>query len=448
MKSQSKNITPAEGAFTDKDLERYFSGEMNSAEMHELEAAALENPLLADAMEGFENSPQAVGNLADLKAAFVVPAATTPFWFRKGVYLSAASIAALIVSTIIIFSLIDTKPQEISQQIIETPKELIHESDALLSEEEDEETIEPINEPTDDGFESPSGIAYKKVDRPDKAGDIRKPQFDENRAKAPAAIAADVEEVASEQPVSDEVIDADLAQPRAESAKPVAATNISSRALSQDQVTSQFESKEPYNLDVEIIEDEIESEAEDDVSDTDAETAENVTFIYDVKVIDYRAQYMADEDKNKKTFINGTPSKLANDKLEEKAKALEPDIVPVTYIEYLDEGLRLYTLGKFRRALTQFNFIRNKHPEDLNALFYSGQANYHLKNYEVAILDFDLVLELAPNAFVQETEWYKALTLSHLGYKDDALLLLKQIKANGGFYAEQAQEKLNELLKE
>jgi TonB family protein len=39
--------------FTAQDIERYYSGQMSSLEMHQLEKAAMEDPFLADALEGY-----------------------------------------------------------------------------------------------------------------------------------------------------------------------------------------------------------------------------------------------------------------------------------------------------------------------------------------------------------------------------------------------------------
>jgi len=50
MSGPSKNSTTYSAA----DLQRYWSGEMSAREMHDLEMAALEDPFLADALEGFE----------------------------------------------------------------------------------------------------------------------------------------------------------------------------------------------------------------------------------------------------------------------------------------------------------------------------------------------------------------------------------------------------------
>jgi len=45
--------------FTAQDIERYYSGKMSSLEMHQLEKAAMEDPFLADALEGYSytNTP-------------------------------------------------------------------------------------------------------------------------------------------------------------------------------------------------------------------------------------------------------------------------------------------------------------------------------------------------------------------------------------------------------
>ena len=46
--------------FTHTDIDRYLSGRMSAAEMHELERAALQDPFLADAIEGFSHANAAL----------------------------------------------------------------------------------------------------------------------------------------------------------------------------------------------------------------------------------------------------------------------------------------------------------------------------------------------------------------------------------------------------
>src|SRR4029079_13219277 len=48
MKESSNNRN-----YTAADIERYHAGKMSAAEMHALEKAAMEDPFLADALEGY-----------------------------------------------------------------------------------------------------------------------------------------------------------------------------------------------------------------------------------------------------------------------------------------------------------------------------------------------------------------------------------------------------------
>ena len=48
-------------------IRKYLNGELNARAMHELERRALDDPFLADALEGFEHAPpDQEGNLAEL----------------------------------------------------------------------------------------------------------------------------------------------------------------------------------------------------------------------------------------------------------------------------------------------------------------------------------------------------------------------------------------------
>jgi len=52
--------------FTAQDIERYYAGKMSSLEMHELEKAAMEDPFLADALEGYAYTNTQVKDNEDL----------------------------------------------------------------------------------------------------------------------------------------------------------------------------------------------------------------------------------------------------------------------------------------------------------------------------------------------------------------------------------------------
>lgn len=55
MSSQDKHITP----WSPSDVQKYLKGELSAREMHQMERAALEDPFLADAIEGLSQRPTA-----------------------------------------------------------------------------------------------------------------------------------------------------------------------------------------------------------------------------------------------------------------------------------------------------------------------------------------------------------------------------------------------------
>jgi len=55
--------------YTAQDIERYYSGQMPAEEMHALEKAALEDPFLADALDGYKFTPTPAADIAGLKQA-------------------------------------------------------------------------------------------------------------------------------------------------------------------------------------------------------------------------------------------------------------------------------------------------------------------------------------------------------------------------------------------
>lgn len=71
MNDQSQHITH----YSAEDIRRYLSGNMSASEMHAMEKAALDDPFLADAIEGMEQAMQSYGdtpvndNLQELRTA-------------------------------------------------------------------------------------------------------------------------------------------------------------------------------------------------------------------------------------------------------------------------------------------------------------------------------------------------------------------------------------------
>ena len=77
--------------FTATDIEKYWSGQLSKAEMHDLERAAMDDPFLADALEGYANATNVSDDIGSLKEKIDARVGATPvvnlkkkrvFWLR------------------------------------------------------------------------------------------------------------------------------------------------------------------------------------------------------------------------------------------------------------------------------------------------------------------------------------------------------------------------------
>jgi TolA-binding protein len=162
-------------------------------------------------------------------------------------------------------------------------------------------------------------------------------------------------------------------------------------------------------------------------------------YLYDLKVIDYRFYRAKPEIATKQMLLTGTPANVED--LPEET-SLEWESIEIPYIEYLSKSMEYFSKGQNKRALTRFLEILNAYPDDLNANFYAGLCYYNLKSYSSAIIHFEKCYNSDFNNFNEEQEWYKAKCYLANGQKEEAKLLLKQIIAGKGFYANQASKLL------
>src|SRR5690242_14877526 len=84
--------------FTATDIDRYHSGKMSAAERHALEKAALDDPFLADALEGYALTSTPSADLATIQSRLderTTRNRVVPF-YRRYKWLSAAAILLII----------------------------------------------------------------------------------------------------------------------------------------------------------------------------------------------------------------------------------------------------------------------------------------------------------------------------------------------------------------
>lgn len=190
------------------------------------------------------------------------------------------------------------------------------------------------------------------------------------------------------------------------------------------------------------------SVASDESPNLEDKQQNNILVIEDHKVYDYREEYEAEETKTKaddyvsESVAAGYESKAAKDLAD---KELQETIVEVTYQETLEKAIKLFKNESYRAALSEFDVIIAKHPEDVNAQFYMGLSCYHLGHNKNALKKLDQVLKNKQSAFNEEASWYKALTLIQMKSTTAAKKILKTIVKTDGFYKAKAEQKLEEL---
>jgi TolA-binding protein len=123
-------------------------------------------------------------------------------------------------------------------------------------------------------------------------------------------------------------------------------------------------------------------------------------------------------------------------------RANDDDRYRMRYLPYMDHALGHYTHGRFSMCLAELTELLDQYPDDPNAIFYSALCRYHLGHYDRASKLFNRAATHSIDVFIQEAQWYNALSLEAAGRKEAARHLFDRIQKEGGFYAEKATAKL------
>lgn len=157
-----------------------------------------------------------------------------------------------------------------------------------------------------------------------------------------------------------------------------------------------------------------------------------VRFIHDLKVSNYAMLYLKNTGK---PGLGGHPASMDGDG---EKQAIPGEDHEVWLHERFAEGLLMFKKQKYPEALHIFAEVAAFNEEDVNCAFYSAMASYYLQKYESAIRDFDACIQARNNAFAEESAFYKAMSLSAVGKKHEAMSLFARIEAAHGFYAARA----------
>ena len=164
-------------------------------------------------------------------------------------------------------------------------------------------------------------------------------------------------------------------------------------------------------------------------------------YLKELKLIDYRA-YRDGEITTERLRYSGIPANQENSE-ETNQEELVWEKVNIPYIEYIDKTMDLIAKNKYKKALSRLELILEKYPDDINANFYSGLSYFNLGKNELAIERFDKSYSIQFGNFYEEARWFKSLALESANRHVEAQKLWKAISAEKGFYAKEAERKLN-----
>jgi len=99
-------------------------------------------------------------------------------------------------------------------------------------------------------------------------------------------------------------------------------------------------------------------------------------------------------------------------------------LVGKTKEQYLNEGIQLYSLGRYREALAAFEKALHLDPHFADALFVKGNALYFLERYEDALRAYEQAIRLDPHNAAFHNN--KGSALYSLGRYKEALAAYKQ----------------------
>lgn len=144
--------------------------------------------------------------------------------------------------------------------------------------------------------------------------------------------------------------------------------------------------------------------------------------------------------------LTGTSAMLEN-KEDQLNEVHETDIVTklIPYKTYLAETQELFGESNFKQSLKKYKVILAHYPYDLNAHFYSGLCYYNLGKPKKALEHFDIAIQHQYNTFKIDAEWYKAKTYYSIGNIETCRELLEKIIDANNYYQSQAAQLLLQL---
>lgn len=108
-------------------------------------------------------------------------------------------------------------------------------------------------------------------------------------------------------------------------------------------------------------------------------------------------------------------------------------------------GIDLYNAHRYDEAIVQFSSVLNDNCDHPMSNFFTGLCYMEKNEFDKAIGSFQNVIDEKDNLFIEQAQWYMALSYMGANKEKDAYELLNRIVGNSGYYRRNAKELLKKL---
>lgn len=390
--NRKKKIFENNTPLSKEEIDSYLNSDLSEAEKYQMEQKIASNDFNSDAMEGFENTPGSLEGFNELENKFH---SNLPRRISSSFWRFEYSVILILVFAIGLYFVGHHFLVEASLIKEEFDKKVVEKTQKEIQENKIEIVIPPVLELNDEEIEAATPL-------------------EENKQLTS-------EKIIVEAPIT---IDSVLSQEK----------NIDSTINS---ITVQ---KEKVNL-------ELADKKEIPVVDksTIVYSNANTLFLSQLLVVDYSKIYT--EAITVPNFeLSGTTADREN-----KDDQVDPELEvqsftkKIAYTDFLESTQLKFRKNQFKDALKGYRTILNHYPNDVNAHFYSALCYFNINKQKKAIEHFNRVLDHEFNTFHEEAQWYKAISLYELGKTSKCITILNKIANANGFYAEKANNMLNDI---
>jgi TolA-binding protein len=140
----------------------------------------------------------------------------------------------------------------------------------------------------------------------------------------------------------------------------------------------------------------------------------------------------------------GLPANYANYEVKQQAQMAEGKIVGVPYLTFIEQCILAFKNEEYKTAAKGFNRILSQYADDINAQFYGAMSYYHNDQPVLALQLFDKAEKNTITSFREEIMFYKAKCLKMLNRTDESTRLFQQVINRHGFYKVQAEKELQD----